>query len=167
MNYDFKRAAAQAGQLASSPFTIRESFIAGGLIPFGRPLMRGTPKEKIALRYNNIGTTFFNEFLGVSVYTAESVPTTTNTGGQYIAGDSVTVLTSGRFWTTLDTGLVITAGDYCYLEQNSTTTFDDFTNVSGIERINVGRFLTGGTSDGQDGKVVFLIELETGFNFTL
>ena len=24
-----------------------------------------------------------------------------------------------------------------------------------------------GTSDGQDGKVVFLIELETGFNFTL
>jgi hypothetical protein len=163
-----QHAPALAGQLESSPLNIKDSFTASGVIDFGRPVMRHTPLEKTCAIYNNFGATVLNKFLGVAVYNALSLPREANPlGGVYVDGDAVTVLTAGRVWTTLKPGLVVTAGDYCYIDESTTVIKDDFSNIPVGTFITVGRFLTGGTSDGLNGEKVFLLEIQTGFNAPL
>jgi hypothetical protein len=163
-----KYAVAQAGQLASSPVAIQDSYTASGTISFGRPVMRHVPYEKDCSVYNNFGYAVLNKFLGVAVYNYQILPRPSNpSGGLYVTGDTVTVLTAGRIWTTLKEGLTVIPGDYCYINESALVLADDFTNVPTATHITIGRFLTGGTSDGLDGEQVFLIEIQTGFNIPL
>jgi hypothetical protein len=168
--YDFSPVPAQVGQFVRMPNSIIDSYKAGEDIPFGRPLMRDPSNPNVCLRYNNPSPIFsFAPFIGVSGYTALKNQTPTKAEGQYYATDDVSVISAGWFWTTLDTGLTINIDDPCYLNQDSATGFDDFTNIKAPEgdQLRIGNFRSAGTPDGREGKVVFLIELRPDIQHTV
>ncbi len=145
---------AYAGQISDTTLRDVLSFSAEETIEFGRPLMRGTNKERQAKNFvADVGRT--NKFLGVSVRILNRVT------GNYPAKTTVDVLDKGRVWVPLTTGLTIVAGNVAFLNQDT----NNITNVSTSDQIKIGRFQSSGTSNGLTGSALFELELIPGFQF--
>jgi hypothetical protein len=140
------------GQIAD--YTPRNiiSFAAEQAIEFGRPLMRGTNKETQCMNFiADVGRTV--KFLGISARNPIQID------GTYPVKSMVSIIDYGRVWIHLVAGLTIVAGNNAYLNQVTNT----ITNVSTSDQIPIGRFQTGGTSNGLTGTALFELELIPGF----
>lgn len=140
------------GQIADTTNRTVLSFSAEEAIEFGRPLMRGTDKERQCKNFvADVGRT--NKFLGISVRDPNRI------NGAYATKDSVSVMDVGSIWVGLTTGLLIQPGDNAYINQVT----NNITNISTGDQIVIGRFRSGGTSNGVAGTALFILELIPGF----
>ena len=140
------------GQIADTTNRNIVSYAAETAILFGHPLMRGTnPETQCKYFAADVGRT--KKFLGISVRNPIQID------GVYPIKSMVSIIDYGRVWVTLTAGLTIVAGDNAYLNQVT----NNITNVSTADQIPIGRFQSGGTSNGMIGTALFDLELIPGF----
>ncbi len=138
------------GQIADTTSRTILSFSAEEVIEFGRPLMRGTDKERQCKNFVE-DVAGLNKFLGISVRDPNKI------SGSYAIKDTVAVMDVGRIWVALTAGMIIVAGQTAYTDGQI------ITNTPGAGNIDIGRFHSSGTSNGLTGSVLFDLELIPGF----
>lgn len=140
------------GLVADTTNSTRTSFAAEEVIEFGRPLMRSTNPERQVKNFVSNGS-YTIHFLGISARSLLEI------SGNYPIGREVTVLEQGRIWVPLISGLTIVASDTAFLNEDT----NSITNVVSTHQIPIGRFITGGTSNGLTGSALFELEVIPGF----
>lgn len=131
-----------AGLIADSMFTDKMSYLAEGAIPFGKPVVLGTDKER---QVAAVGTGVGQGALVIGVSVASHDVEQTSAGvAQYSDTQAIPVMKRGRIWVETDDAVV--AGAVANLKL-SNGKFTDEAVATGIEAFTQvsARFITGTT----------------------
>jgi hypothetical protein len=144
-SYSQYQAAGFAGLLADSMFSDKMSYLAEGAIPFGKPVVLGTDKER---QVAAVGTGVGQGALVIGISVASHDVEQTSAGvAQYDDTEATPVLKSGRIWVETDDAVV--AGAVANLKL-SNGKFTDDTVAAGIEALTQvsAKFITGTSGAG-------------------